>query len=120
IDLVENTSVWLIDEAILLPGDIELELNNCKIKLSDSCRDNFIRSANSGLGVSTIKPLKNIKIIGVGNVLLEGADNPRSTGDHNKILSKNPTGTFTFSYGSDAGNPDENQKGGWRNHGIIL
>src|SRR5690606_8566226 len=39
-DVVENTNVWLIDEAILLPGNIELELNNCKIKLSDSCRDN--------------------------------------------------------------------------------
>lgn len=120
IDLIENTDVWLIDEAILLPSDIELELNNCKIKLSNSCRDNFIRSANSGLGISAVKPYRNIKIIGIGNVVLEGADNPRSTGDHNKVLSKNPTATFADSYGSDAGNPNENQKGGWRNHGIIL
>lgn len=117
-DLVENTNVWLIDKAILLPANIELELNNCKIKLSDKCRDNFIRSANSGLGISDILPLQNIKIVGVGNVLLEGADNPRATGDHNKTLSLNP-GNGT-SYGTDAGKAGENQKGGWRNHGIIL
>ncbi len=118
-DLVTNSNVWLIDEAILLPGNIELELNNCKIKLSDKCRDNFIRSANAGLGISQIATLENIRIIGVGNVVLEGADNPRATGDHNKSLSLNPT-DHSMSYGTDAGKPNENQKGGWRNHGIIL
>lgn len=117
-DIVENTNVWLIDKAILLPSNIELELNNCKIKLSDLYRDNFIRSANSGLGISNIQPLHNIKIVGVGNVLLEGADNPRATGGHNKTLSLNPDPSM--SYGTDAGKPNENQKGGWRNHGIIL
>lgn len=119
-DEVTGEKVWLIDRAILLPGDMELVLDNCTIKLSDQCRDNFIRSANSGLGISEIKSLKNIKIRGIGNVLLEGADNPRSTGDHNKTLSITPSGDFTQSYGSDAGKADENQKGGWRNHGIIL
>lgn len=118
LDMVQNTNVWLIDKAILLPSNMELELNNCKIKLSDRCRDNFIRSANTGLGISDIRPLENIKIVGVGNVLLEGADNPRATGDHNKTLSLNP-GSGT-SYGTDAGKPNENQKGGWRNHGIIM
>lgn len=118
-DAIEKTNVWLIDQAILLPGDFELELNNCKIKLSDKCRDNFIRSANAGLGIRNIALLKNIKIIGKGNVLLEGANNPRSTGDHNKTLSKNPNG-YGQSYGSDANKSGENQKGGWRNHAIIL
>jgi len=118
-DAVAKTNVWLIDQAILLPGDFELELNNCKIKLSDKCRDNFIRSTNAGLGIRDILPLKNIKVIGVGNVLLEGANNPRSTGDHNKTLSLNPDG-FGKSYGTDAGKPNENQKGGWRNHAIIM
>lgn len=118
VDEVGNKTTWLIDKAILLPSNIELELNNCKIKLSDQCRDNFIRSANSGLGIANIQPLKNIKIIGVGNVLLEGADNPRATGDHNKTLSLNPKPGQ--SYGTDADKPNENQKGGWRNHAIIL
>lgn len=118
-DAIEKTSVWLIDKAILLPGDMELELNNCKIKLSDKCRDNFIRSANAGLGISNVLPLRNIRITGIGNVLLEGASNPRSTGDHNKTLSREPAG-FGQSYGSDAGKAGENQRGGWRNHAIIL
>ncbi|WP_114791275.1 glycosyl hydrolase family 28 protein [Niabella yanshanensis] len=118
-DAVNKSAVWLIDKAILLPGNTELELDNCTIKLSDRCRDNFIRSANAGLGISKVKPLSNIRIIGKGNVLLEGAANPRATGDHNKALAKNPKG-FTQSYGSDAGKPGENQKGGWRNHAIIL
>jgi len=118
-DVVTKMDVWLIDEAILLPSDFELELNNCKIKLSDRCRDNFIRSANSGLGITTVTPLNNIRVIGVGNVLLEGAAHPRATGDHNKTLSLNPKG-FSQSFGTDAGKPNENQKGGWRNHAIIF
>jgi len=118
-DVVTKTDVWLIDEAILLPSDFELELNNCKIKLSDRCRDNFIRSANSGLGISSVTHLNNIRVIGVGNVLLEGAAHPRATGDHNKTLSLHPNG-FSESFGTDAGKPNENQKGGWRNHAIIF
>lgn len=119
-DEVTGRKVWLIDRAILLPDGIDLELNNCTLKLSDLCRDNFMRSANCGLGITEISTLKNIRIRGVGNVILEGADNPRSTGDHNKTLSKDPNGNFSLSYGSDAGKVGENQKGGWRNHGIIL
>ena len=42
----EETTCWLLDCAILLPGDMVLELHNCHLKLSDACRDNFIRSAN--------------------------------------------------------------------------
>jgi polygalacturonase len=118
-DAVTKTAVWLLDNALLLPGGIELELNNCKLKLSDKCRDNFIRSANAGLGITQVAPLQNIRITGRGNVLLEGADNPRATGDHNKTLSARPAG-FGQSYGSDAGKAGENQKGGWRNHAIIL
>jgi Glycosyl hydrolases family 28. len=118
-DVVSKKSVWLLDQAILLPSDFELELNNCTIKLSDKCRDNFIRSANAGLAIKDIIPSKNIRIIGKGNVLLEGADHPRATGDHNKTLSLNPSG-FGQSYGTDAGKPQMNQRGGWRNHAIIL
>ncbi|MFD2965818.1 glycosyl hydrolase family 28 protein [Sphingobacterium bambusae] len=119
-DVVSRSKTWLIDRAILLPSNIELVLDNCTIKLSDQCRDNFIRSANAGLGITDIKPLHHIRIRGMGNAVLEGADNPRSTGDHNKTLSTDPNGNYKLSYGSDAGKTGENQKGGWRNHGIIL
>lgn len=104
---------WLLDSAILLPGDTTLILENCTLKLSDRCRDNFIRSANSGIGIEKVSPVENIHIIGIGQVELIGADHPRSTGDSAKILGQR-------SYGTDAGKPNESQKGDWRNIGILL
>ena len=47
-DVLSDRDFWLIDEAILLPGNMELIIDDCKIKLSDLCRDNFICSANCG------------------------------------------------------------------------
>jgi hypothetical protein len=105
--------VWLLDSAIRVPGDTTLELDNCHIKLSDRCRDNMIRSANCGLGIRDIEPLRHIRIYGVGHVLLEGADRPRATGDSAKILGER-------TYGTDAGVAGESQTGDWRNIGILL
>ena len=76
-----SRAVWLLDSAILVQSGTTLELENCHIKLSDRCRDNFIRSANCGLGIAEIAPLYDIHIRGIGNALLEGADRPRATGD---------------------------------------
>ncbi len=109
----KRRNVWLLDSAILLPSDITLELDNCHIKLSDRCRDNFIRSANCGLGITDIRPLRNIFIRGIGHVVLQGADHPRATGDSGKTLGKRTCGT-------DAGVAGESQTGDWRNIGILL
>ena len=106
-------SYWLLDEAILLPGGTTLVLENCRLKLSDRCRDNFIRSANCGIGVPTIEELRGIHILGIGEVVLEGADRPRATGDSAKTLGER-------TYGTDAGKPGESQTGDWRNIGILL
>lgn len=108
-----DREIWLLDSAILVPGDTVLELDNCHLKLSDRCRDNLIRSANCGLGITDIEPLRGIRICGVGNVLLEGAERPRATGDSGKRL-----GERTF--GTDAGVDGESQTGDWRNIGILL
>jgi polygalacturonase len=105
--------IWLLDSAILLRNNTTLELDNCRIKLSDRCRDNLMRSANCGLGISDIHPLRNIHIRGVGKVELEGADHPRATGDSGKTLGKS-------TYGTDAGVAGESQTGDWRNIGILL
>ena len=70
---------WLLDRAILLPSNITIVLQNCKIKLSDNCRDNFFRSANCGLNIANPRPLSNIHIRGEGLCILEGADHPRAT-----------------------------------------
>jgi len=105
--------IWLLDSAILLPGETTLELDHCHLKLSDRCRDNLMRSANCGMGVTRIEPLRNVHVFGVGTVLLEGADRPRATGDSGKTL-----GERTF--GTDAGVEGESQRGDWRNIGILL
>lgn len=137
---------WLLDRAILLPSNTTVIIRNCKLKLSDRCRDNFFRSANCGLGIEENEPLFNIHIKGEGCAVLEGADHPRATGDSGKIL-KNPCPftvedickhadwieeqrrspeqiTFAdrhdYSYGTDAGKDGEAQTGDWRGIGILL
>lgn len=105
--------VWLLDSAILVRTGTILELENCHIKLSDRCRDNFIRSANCGIGITDIEPMTDIQILGVGNALLEGADHPRATGDAFKTLGER-------TYGTDAAAPGESHMGDWRNIGILL
>lgn len=107
---------WLLDTAIRIPSDTTLILDGCRIKLSDRCRDNFIRSANCGHGVADIPIVRNIRILGVGGATLEGADDPRATGDSAKTLGTSPK----QSYGSDAGKSGETQNGDWRNIGILL
>lgn len=104
---------WLIDEAISLPANMEIIIDNCTVKRSDSCRDNIFRSANCGIGITEIIPIENIRITGRGNAVIEGADYPRSTGDSGKTLG-------TITYGTDAGKTGENPKGDWRNISILL
>lgn len=137
---------WLLDSAILLPSDTTIILNNCKLKLSDRCRDNFFRSANCGMGQGDPEKLHNIHIIGEGFSILEGADHPRSTGDSGKFLyapcphdekdildfagwiseeekinkKVNHSNFHNHSYGTDFDKAGENKKGDWRNIGILF
>lgn len=142
----DGRTEWLIDRAIILNENTTVILQNCTIKLSDNCRDNFFRSGNCGLGIEDIKPMSNIHIIGVGQCVLKGADHPRATGDASKVLScpcpktkedlcrladwipeeRRTLDKITFndehyhSYGTDAGKENESQKGDWRGIGILL
>ncbi len=145
-DIEPERTYWLLDRAILIPENTTVILRNCKIKLSDKCRDNFFRSANCGLGIDDPKPISNIHIKGEGLCILEGADHPRSTGDGSKIL-KNPCpkkeedifkyadwitdekresqeldsmDKHGYTYGTDAGKENESQYGDWRNVGILF
>jgi hypothetical protein len=103
-----GTNIWLIDSAIVVPGNMTVILDNCTIQLSDSCRDNMFRSDNIETSTSDPKWNNNISIIGVGNVILKGAANPRATGDGGKTLGK-------MTYGSDAGKAGRKQTGDSRN-----
>ena len=137
---------WLIDRAILIPEDTTVLLKNCKIKLSDKCRDNFFRTANCGIGIEFPQKIKNVHIIGEGFCTLEGADRPRATGDGSKILACPCPKTYddiikytdwvpeetgksgkpcsfdihARSYGTDAGKSGESQYGDWRGIGILF
>jgi hypothetical protein len=115
---------WLIDSAILLPSNMTVILDNCTIQLSDSCVDNIFRSDNVGDGTTEVRWNHNIRIIGIGNATLRGATNPRSTGE-GKALALNsefesPMGRGKATYGTDAGKEGVEQKGNWRNHGIVM
>lgn len=114
-----GTNYWKIDSAILIPSNMTLILDNCTIQLSDQCRDNMFRSDNAGIGITDPKWNRNISIVGVGDVVLKGADNPRSTGDAYRTLSLDPV-KGRVSYGSDAGKAGVKQKGDWRNNLIQI
>ncbi len=114
-----GTTIWMIDRAILLPSNITVILDNCTLQLSDKSRDNMFRSDNVGPGISNPIWNHDISIIGIGEVVLNGADNPRSTGDAYRTLTlSNEKGRV--SYGSDAGKEGAKQKGDWRNNMIQI
>ena len=118
-----GTNKWLLDIAILLPSNMTVVLDNCIIQLSDKCRDNMFRSNNVGIGISDPNWNHNISLIGIGDVVLKGADNPRATGDGGKTLilnSDDERENWRVSYGSDTGKKERKQKGDWRNIMILM
>lgn len=146
-DIEPERAYWLIDRAVLLPENTTVVLQNCMIKLSDKCRDNFFRTANCGFGFPDPAPIRNVHIRGEGLCVLQGADHPRATGDSSK-LQHNPcphrpediiaidadwvpeerkrSGKLDFwdvhnhSYGTDAGKENESRYGDWRGIGILF
>lgn len=121
-----GSGIWLLDSAILLPGNMTIILDNCTLQLSDQCRDNMFRSDNVGEGIRNPEWNHNISIIGIGDVILKGAANPRATGDSGKKLSLNPeqdiekSGDWRITYGTDAGKEGRKQTGDWRNIMILM
>ena len=97
-DAASDRDFWLIDSAIFIPENMTLIVSDCKIKLSNQCRDNFIRSANSL--DPAVSRIRNVHIIGEGKAVFEGADDPRSTGDAVKVMGER-------TYGSDTGKAGE-------------
>lgn len=109
----EDRTPYMLESAILLPSHVTVYLENCHIKLADSCRDNIFRTANCGVDCGTVDEVEDIHLIGIGKAVLEGADHPRSTGDGGKILGER-------TYGTDAGKEGVSQKGGWQNIGVLF
>lgn len=146
VDVEPERDFWLLDRAILLPENTTVILQNCKLKLSDRCRDNFFRSANCGMGIEFPEKITNIHVRGEGLCVLEGADHPRATGDRTKTLhapcparaedvcqmadwipaERRTPDKLQFmdihghTYGTDALNPEESQYGDWRGIGVLF
>lgn len=75
---------YFIDEAIVLPSNTHVVIDNCKIKQNDKVFDNIFRGANVIVDPSApydypldVLTIENIKIEGRGNAKLIGTDVPR-------------------------------------------
>lgn len=78
-------SLWIFDEAVLLPSDIEVVLDNCHIRLADGIYDNIFRNENMydrDRNFINLGRQHNVRIRGVGNAVLDG-------GRHNGLLELN-------------------------------
>jgi hypothetical protein len=81
--VVLDTQDWLIERAILLPSNLELVIDGCRLKLADGVHDNLIRSAGirpdpaNPFGIClSVEPVENLRITGHNRAVLEGADRP--------------------------------------------
>jgi hypothetical protein len=83
ISVVLDGQDWWIDRAVLMPSNLELVIDGCRLKLVDGVCDNIIRAAGIRpdpknlydvcLGVD---PIENFKITGCNGAILEGCDHP--------------------------------------------
>lgn len=84
-----NSYVWEISEAILLPSDMTVLLDCAHLRLADGVFDNIFRNANCGtdLGKTLEGEQHDIRIIGIGNALLDGGN---SNGMCEQLCRDNP------------------------------
>ena len=77
--LIFSHKTWVIDRAVLLPSNTTVIIDNCTIKQKDGTFDNIFRGNNLVFADDEcfpveIKPLRNVKILGKGQAVLEGPD----------------------------------------------
>jgi len=70
INAVTGKPLWSVDRAVLLPGDIEIVLDNCCITQSPFSFDNIFRT--EGFHDNPEKDTCGIHIRGIGNAVLDG------------------------------------------------
>jgi len=68
--------LWVIDKVILLPSDMTVILDGCHLRLADGVRENIFRNKNAWTAVgNTLEGEQHdIRIIGVGNAVLDGGE----------------------------------------------
>lgn len=67
-------SVWIIDKTILLPSDMTVVLDGCRLRMADNVYCNMFRNelARTEEGLRSENEQKNIHIIGIGQAILDG------------------------------------------------
>ena len=66
--------LWDIDQAIILPSNMEIILDNCHLRQADGCMDNIFRNFADPdhQGHTLAERSRNITIRGVGHAVLDG------------------------------------------------
>lgn len=62
--------LWEISETILIPSDFTVILDNCHLKMADGVYCNMF--CNKNAYIKDCEEQKNISVIGIGNVVLDG------------------------------------------------
>lgn len=68
--------LWTIEKTILIPSDMTVILDGCHIRLADGVRENIFRNSNAWTpeGNTLEGEQHNIRIIGIGNAVLDGGE----------------------------------------------
>ena len=77
-------AIWNLDQAVILPSEMEIVLDNCHLRQADGSFDNLFRNFENpeSEGHTASEQMRNIVIRGVGNAVLDG-------GVHNGLTQKN-------------------------------
>ena len=69
-----GTHLWSIEKTIYLPDDMTVYIDNAHLRLADGVRENIFRNRLYGteLGNTTAGEQHDIRIIGMGNAVLDG------------------------------------------------
>ena len=78
------TGSWTVGEAVRIPSNFTLILNNCHLRQADGCYSNIFVNEHHGtdVGVTVAGTDRNISIIGRGEAILDG-------GEYNGLSEKN-------------------------------
>ena len=78
------TGIWEISEAVRLPSNFTLILQDCHLRLADGCYSNFFVNEHhdTDIGKTTDGTDRNISVIGKGEAILDGGE---PNGLHEKV-----------------------------------
>lgn len=90
-NLRADDTVWVISEAIRLPSDMTVVLDNCYLKMADGVMTNFFRNENAYTELASTKEGRQygITIKGEGLAVLDGG-NPNGLTEETSLVGTRP------------------------------